>query len=108
VIELTANYPHYINSLLRKGESDLAFEVLVALEDIYSAQALARDIARSDSMELSDSRLDQLVEMWAQDPGDSELMAFIVHDPPEFSDEQQKKLEEAWGTKFDDVEPFPE
>lgn len=108
MIDITANYPRYIKELLRKGQFDLAFEVLLVIGDVYNAQALARDVARSDSKQLTDSRLNQLVEMWAQDPGDPELMAFIVHDPPEFSDEQQKKLEEAWGTKFDDIEPFPE
>lgn len=92
---------------MRKGESGLAFEVLLAIGGVYNAQALARDVARSDSKQLSDSRLNQLVELWAQDPGDPELMAFIVHDPPEFSDEQQKKLEEAWGKKFEDFEPLP-
>lgn len=96
------NLPFILDDLLDEEEIDLIIDILVALERSWQARSVYYEYVEERGGSFTDEQLDRLIDLWAENPSDGENMAFIAEDI-EMSDEQQSRLEEAWGVSFDEL-----
>jgi len=94
--------PYRFDDLIEADEIDLIIDFLVALEESWTARVFYDKFVRVDNNSLTDEQLNRLIDLWAENPADPENMAFIAEDI-EMTDEQQSRLEEAWGVSFDEL-----
>jgi hypothetical protein len=91
-----------LDDLIEADEIDLIIEILVATERSWTARIFYDEFVRVGNNTLLDEQLGRLIDLWAENPADPENMAFIAENI-EMTDEQQSRLEEAWGVSFDEL-----
>jgi len=94
--------PYRFDDLIEADEIDLIIDFLVALEESWTARVFYDKFVRVDNNSLTDEQFNRLIDLWAENPADPENMAFVA-EYVEMTDEQQSRLEEAWGVSFDEL-----